>query len=303
MRVSTQQSYTSMTQSFNDLSGQLEHVITEMATGKSIILPSDDPIAATHITQLQRQQAEIEQYQTNMTNVSASLSQQESILDGVNNDLLAIRDDLLEASNGTNPEESLASLGQDIESLTQSMVSALNYRDGDGHYIFGGTVNDQQPITGSGTADDPYVYNGNDEHRTATVSNGVEVDTNVSIDDIFGGSIDILNQLSNVATELQDPNADPEQLQSDMDNAINAIDSASDSLNSAEASLGETQNSMSMLSDAQTGVSTSNAEIIGQLGDLDYGPASITFTGLQMAMEATMKTYSKVSELNLFSVI
>ncbi|EOT6835402.1 flagellar hook-associated protein 3, partial [Escherichia coli] len=33
------------------------------------------------------------------------------------------------------------------------------------------------------------------------------------------------------------------------------------------------------------------------------GPASITFTGLEVAMEATLKTYSKVSELNLFSVL
>lgn len=40
------------------------------------------------------------------------MSQQESILDGVNNDLLAIRDDLLEAANGTNTAESLSSLGR-----------------------------------------------------------------------------------------------------------------------------------------------------------------------------------------------
>lgn len=57
MRVSTQQSYVSMTQSFNDLSSDLSHVVEQMATGKSILLPSDDPIAATRITQLNRQQS------------------------------------------------------------------------------------------------------------------------------------------------------------------------------------------------------------------------------------------------------
>ncbi|MVX87893.1 flagellar hook-associated protein 3, partial [Escherichia coli] len=50
-------------------------------------------------------------------------------------------------------------------------------------------------------------------------------------------------------------------------------------------------------------ISTSNDELNGSLQDLDYGPASITFTGLEVAMEATLKTYSKVSELNLFSVL
>ncbi|MRT14697.1 flagellar hook-associated protein 3 [Enterobacteriaceae bacterium RIT711] len=309
MRVSTQQSYNSMTNSFTEMSGDLQHVITQMATGQRIILPSDDPIAATRITQLDRQQSAIEQYQSNISTVSSSMSQQESVLDGVNNSLLAIRDDLLEAANGTSTTDSLASLGQEIESLTQSMMAALNYQDEDGHYIFGGTVNDTPPITyedtdGDGNGDE-YVYNGNMEHRTATVSSGVEIDTNVSVGEIFGQGLDVFNTLDDLSTELQDPNLDPSdpQVLDDISHSIDVIDEASESLNSAIASLGERQNTMSMLNDAQTGISDSNSELIGQLGDLDYGPASITFTGLEMAMEATMKTYSKVSELSLFSVI
>ncbi|OTE31815.1 flagellar hook protein [Escherichia coli] len=274
MRVTTQQTYVSMTQSFNDLSGDLAHVVEQMATGKQILQPSDDPIAATRITQLNRQQSAIEQYQSNIDSASAGLSQQESILDGVNNSLLAVRDDLLEAANGTNTADSLASLGQDIESLTESMVAALNYQ-------------------------------GNSDHRQTTVSNGVEVDTNVAASDFFGSNLDVLNTLNSLSQELQAPNVDPAdpQVQSDIQNAVDVVDTASDDLNASIASLGETQNTMSMLSDAQTDISTSNDELIGSLQDLDYGPASITFTGLEVAMEATLKTYSKVSELNLFSVL
>lgn len=309
MRVSTQQSYVSMTQSFNDLSSDLSHVVTQMATGKSILLPSDDPIAATRITQLNRQQSALDQYQTNIDSASAGMSQQESILDGVNNDLLAIRDDLLEAANGTNTAESLSSTGQDIQSMTEAMVSALNYQDEDGHYVFGGTVNDQPPIVavdedGDGVTDS-YTYQGNDDHRQTTVSNGVEVDTNVAVSDFFGDSLDVLNTLTSLSKELQDPSVDPAdpQVQSDIQNAIDTVDVASDALNASIATIGETQNTMSMLSSAQTDITTSNDQLISQLSDLDYGPASITFTGLEMAMEATLKTYSKVSELNLFSVI
>ncbi|EFO4465499.1 flagellar hook-associated protein 3 [Escherichia coli] len=309
MRVTTQQTYVSMTQSFNNLSGDLAHVVEQMATGKQILQPSDDPIAATRITQLNRQQSAIEQYQSNIDSASAGLSQQESILDGVNNSLLAVRDDLLEAANGTNTADSLASLGQDIESLTESMVAALNYQDEDGHYVFGGTINDQPPIVavdndGDGVTDS-YSYQGNSDHRQTTVSNGVEVDTNVAASDFFGSNLDVLNTLNSLSQELQAPNVDPAdpQVQSDIQNAVDVVDTASDDLNASIASLGETQNTMSMLSDAQTDISTSNDELIGSLQDLDYGLASITFTGLEVAMEATLKTYSKVSELNLFSVL
>ncbi|WP_406866123.1 flagellar hook-associated protein FlgL [Escherichia coli] len=309
MRVTTQQTYVSMTQSFNNLSGDLAHVVEQMATGKQILQPSDDPIAATRITQLNRQQSAIEQYQSNIDSASAGLSQQESILDGVNNSLLAVRDDLLEAANGTNTADSLASLGQDIESLTESMVAALNYQDEDGHYVFGGTINDQPPIVavdddGDGVTDS-YSYQGNSDHRQTTVSNGVEVDTNVAASDFFGSNLDVLNTLNSLSQELQNPDVDPAdpQVQSDIQNAVDVVDTASDDLNASIASLGETQNTMSMLSDAQTDISTSNDELIGSLQDLDYSPASITFTGLEVAMEVTLKTYSKVSELNLFSVL
>ena len=309
MRVTTQQTYVSMTQSFNNLSGSLAHVVEQMATGKEILQPSDDPIAATRITQLNRQQSAIEQYQSNIDSASAGLSQQESILDGVNNSLLVVRDDLLEAANGTNTADSLASLGQDIESLTDSMVAALNYQDEDGHYVFGGTINDQPPIVavdddGDGVTDS-YSYQGNSDHRQTTVSNGVEVDTNVAASDFFGSNLDVLNTLNSLSQELQNPDVDPAdpQVQSDIQNAVDVVDTASDDLNASIASLGETQNTMSMLSDAQTDISTYNDELIGSLQDLDYGPASITFTGLEVAMEATLKTYSKVSELNLFSVL
>lgn len=274
MRVTTQQTYVSMTQSFNNLSGSLAHVVEQMATGKEILQPSDDPIAATRITQLNRQQSAIEQYQSNIDSASAGLSQQESILDGVNNSLLAVRDDLLEAANGTNTADSLASLGQDIESLTESMVAALNYQDEDGHYVFGGTINDQPPIVavdddGDGVTDS-YSYQGNSDHRQTTVSNGVEVDTNVAASDFFGSNLDVLNTLNSLSQELQNPDVDPAdpQVQSDIQNAVDVVDTASDDLNASIASLGETQNTMSMLSDAQTDISTSNDELIGSLQDL-----------------------------------
>lgn len=309
MRVSAQQSYNSMNNQFNTLSTRLQTTITQMATGKRILLPSDDPIAATRITQLNREQAAIEQYQSNINAASSSMNQQESVLDSVDNTLLSIRDDLLAAQNGTLDATDLSSYGSAIESATHSIVAALNYQDEDGHYIFGGTVNDKPPIVyedtdGDGEGDE-YVYQGNDNHRETTVSNGVTIDTNVSVGEMFGDDLSILNTLDDVSKTLQDPALDPTDpaVSTDIQQAIDMVDRATEGLNTAIASLGERQNTIGMLSDAQTGVSDANQDLIGQLQDLDYGPATIEFTGLQMAMEATMKTYAKVSDLSLFNVV
>lgn len=309
MRVSVQQSYHSMNNQFNKLSTSLQKTITQMATGKRVLLPSDDPIAATRITQLNREQSAIDQYQSNIDAASSSMNQQESVLDSVNNTLLSIRDDLLAVQNGTIDASGMNNYGSVIESATESIVAALNYQDEDGHYIFGGTVNDQPPIVyqdtdGDGEGDE-YVYQGNDNHRETTVSNGVTIETNVSVGEMFGDDLSILNTLDNLSKTLQDPDVDPmdPQISDDIQQAIDTLDRATEGLNTAIASLGERQNTIGMLSDAQTGVSNANADLIGQLQDLDYGPATIEFTGLQMAMEATMKTYAKVSDLSLFNVV
>ncbi len=309
MRVSMQQSYHSMTNQFNTLSNSLQKTVTQMATGKRLLLPSDDPIAATRISQLNRDQAAIDQYQSNIDAASSSMNQQESVLDSVNNTLLSIRDDLLAVQNDTIDASGMNSYGSVIESATESIVAALNYQDADGHYIFGGTVNDQPPIVyedtdGDGEGDE-YVYQGNDNHRETTVSNGVTIDTNVSVGEMFGDDLTILNTLDDLSKSLQNPDLDPmdPQISDDIQQAIDTLDRATEGLNTATASLGERQNTISMLSDAQTGVSNANADLIGQLQDLDYGPATIEFTGLQMAMEATMKTYAKVSNLSLFNVV
>ncbi len=309
MRISTQQSYHAMNTSFTHLESSLQQTVSQMATGKRILLPSDDPIAATRISQLNRQQAAIGQYQDNINSAATCMSQQESVLDGVNNSLLAIRDDLLAVQNGTSDSTALNGYGQDIQIATQSIVAALNYRDEDGHYVFGGTNNDVPPIAyvdtdGDGEGDQ-YVYQGNDDLCETTVANGVTIDTNVSVGEMFGDSLNVLNTLNDLSQELLDPsvNTSDPALTTNIANAIDVVDQASDGLNTGIASLGDRQNTLTMLSGAQSGVSDANTSLIGQLQDLDYAPASIEFTGLQLAMEATMKTYAKVSDLSLFDAL
>ena len=88
---------------------------------------------------------------------------------------------LLEAANGTNTADSLASSGRILSRSPNRWSRRSIIRDEDGHYVFGGTINDQPPIVavdndGDGVTDS-YSYQGNSDHRQTTVSNGVEVDT------------------------------------------------------------------------------------------------------------------------------
>jgi len=306
MRVSSSQTSSIMLQSIDHSSKEMGKLMTEMASGKRVLVPSDDPIASTRVIQLNREESAIDQYQDNITTASSSMAQQETMLGSVSDALLSVRDDLVQASNGTNNAEALNSFGTEIASLTASMVASLNYCDGDGHYMFSGTASDQETITMDENGN--YVYNGNDEHRTATVSNGMEIDTNVSAGEMFfSGSdgSDIFNTLNDLANMLLDPNIDPSDpaVQDSISSAIDSVDQAIDQVSGGISQLGENQDTLEMVSGAETGISTTNQTVIGAMTNLDYATAATELDGLMGSVQATQATYAKISQLSLFSVI
>jgi flagellar hook-associated protein 3 FlgL len=304
MRVSSQQTSNTMMRSVDYASENLSKLMTEISCGKKVLVPSDDPIASTRMTQLNRQQASIEQYQSNITNIAGSLSQQESILSSVSNSLLAVRDDLVQAANGSNVAETLNSLGSEIESLTESMVAAINYQNANGSYIFSGTASNQQTITQNDEG--RYIYNGNYDHRTVTIASGVEMESNVTAGEIFFDSgTDVFNTLNDLSTLLQNPDIDPNApaIRESITNAIDVVDATINSLSTAISTLGERQNTLSMMNNAQEGVKTSNTIVMGQLTDLDYAEAVTELSTMLVAIQATQETYIKISGLSLFNTM
>jgi flagellar hook-associated protein 3 FlgL len=304
MRTTNAQVTAIMSNSMNKSSAQLTKLMQQMASNKRIQLPSDDPVASVRILRIQREEASLKQYTTNIANVSSNLSIQETNLTSTSDTMLNVRDLLLWAANGANTSEDLGAIANELESLEKTILSFANVRDEEGRYLFAGTLSDK-PAVAFDAVTDSYSVIGNGKHRQAAVANGVLVPENVTAEEIFGPGMDMLNEIHKLIAVLKDPllDANNPAVRAQIDSTINQLDLTHSGVLTAVTDLGGRQNTLSLLGDSNSQVSLTNQKIEGELSTLDYAKASIDLANYQLSLQATQKTYIKINDLSLFSLL
>ncbi len=304
MRISNAQITAMMHGSMNTSSEKLGKLMQQMATGERMLMPSDDPISAVRVLRIQREEATLTQYRTNIANVSGNLSKQEANLKSASDTMLNVRDLLLWAANGSNTSEDLAAIANEMGNLERTIVSFANVRDEEGRYLFSGTLSDRPAITFD-AATQSYQLTGNDQYRQAAVANGVLVEENVTAAQVFGGGVGMLNDLNALVKMLADPalDANDPAVQASISATLNSLDKTHGDLLGAVSELGGRQNTLTLLSSSNEDVSLVNQKIDGELSQLDYASASIDLNNYQLSLQATQKTYLKINGLSLFGML
>ena len=85
MRLSTSLIYSSSISSYQKGYANIVKTQQQISSGERIQTPADDPVGAARLLQLEQQQALLTQYQGNLTTATNSLSQEEGILNSINN--------------------------------------------------------------------------------------------------------------------------------------------------------------------------------------------------------------------------
>ncbi|WP_415845839.1 flagellar hook-associated protein FlgL [Stutzerimonas zhaodongensis] len=304
MRISNAQITAMMHGSMNTSSEKLGKLMQQMATGERMLLPSDDPISAVRVLRIQREEATLTQYRTNIANVSGNLSKQEANLKAASDTMLNVRDLLLWAANGSNTSADLAAIANEMGNLERTILSFANVRDEEGRYLFSGTLSDRPAITFD-AATQSYQLTGNDQYRQAAVANGVLVEENVTAAQVFGAGVGMLNELNALVKLLADPalDANDPAVQASITATLNSLDKTHGDLLGAVSELGGRQNTLTLLSNSNEDVSLVNKKIEGQLSQLDYATASIDLNNYQLSLQATQKTYLKINGLSLFGML
>mgnify|MGYP004549484459 CR=1 FL=1 len=304
MRISSLYNSNAMLSQMSTNSTRLSKLMEQMSTLKRINVPSDDPVAASRLVQLNREQSAIDQYQSNITSLSGALSIQESNVDALNKQLLSLNDKLLSANNSTHSQEDMAGYGAEIASMLDSLVATMNAKNENGSYLFSGTKTDSETV--SLDQNGKYVYGGNDSTRETTVANGVTITENTHIASAFsesGNDLAMLNKLKELSDKMQDPNANYADYKDDIDAMLGSVQTSRDNIASIFTDLGGRQNRLTLLGDAHTDVSVANKQLISDLADTDEVTTSVNFQLYLQSVQITNKAYSMVSQLSLFSMM
>jgi len=302
MRISSTQYHGTMTRALQHANSQVGDLLSRIASGERLAVPSDDPVAAVRLSRLSREQAAIEQYTDNIGALRSRLQQNEALLDSMSEDLLNARDLLVWAADGTNTPDDVESMASSLASLRDSLLYSANSRDQEGRYLFSGTLSDTAPVAydASQPAGSRYSWAGNDETQWVVVGNGVRQPANVSLSTMAT----LLNQLDLAAeTAAGAPTVSDPAVRAVFAGALDAVDVELADVGQLIARQGGVQNLLTTLEGNHDSVSLANDEAALTYGALDYGDAAVRLESYKTALEATQKSYAKVAGLSLFDVI
>src|SRR6056297_1451241 len=154
----------------------------QLATGRRILTPSDDPVAAVQIMDITEDLARVDQYQRNANLALGQLAQEETALADTGNLLQRVRELVLQANNATQTPETRSAIATEIEARIDELVGLANTRDASGEYIFGGFQSQSQPFSRQGGS---VVYAGDDGQRFVQVGSSVQVAVRDSGAEVF----------------------------------------------------------------------------------------------------------------------
>jgi flagellar hook-associated protein 3 FlgL len=305
MTISTAFLFQRSVSQMGDLQTRIADAQNQLASGKQVTKPSDQPDQAASIQRLQSAIARQDSYLKTINTVNDRLAAEEPVVQNSSNAMTRIKELMVQAANDTLNAKDRGAIAIELQGLRDDLLSAANTRDLNGNYLFSGT------------------RVGNTAFGKSSVEGaGYVGDTSVNYVDIGDQRTIQLNQLgSSIFKGVTRATPDgPQQVGffQALDDAIGAVKNSdrhgmeksldevsvlSDSLSQALAQIGS---DMNVLDAQKTSIETAQIQLkttLSNTQDVDYATAISKLKQDMMGLEAAQSSFAQTSGLNLFNFI
>jgi flagellar hook-associated protein 3 FlgL len=270
-------------------SQQLNQANEEIASGRSINQPSDNPAGTEALILNHAQQSQTDTFQLNVGNLQGRLQTADSAL---NSGVTAINQAIslgVEAGNSDLSDADRAAIANQLGGIQQQLVSIAN-TSYSGTYLFSGTLVETPPFTLDPTSAAGVTYNGNSATTSVEISNGDNLTTNVPGNQVFlNSSGSLFGAMQGLITAIQN--------NSGIAAASVALGTASSTFNAQRVNYGtaltQLQSTSNFLGTEQTQLATQENTIDAA----DLAKATTTFSQASIAYESLIKAESDVLNL------
>jgi flagellar hook-associated protein 3 FlgL len=277
----------------NQVRLQLDQSDLELASGRSINQPSDNPAGTSALILNHAAQAQNDSYQQNVNDLQSKLQIADSSLSSavsVINQAISLG---TEAGNSTLSSADRQVIAQQLSGIQQQLVGIANTTAG-GTYLFGGTLVETQPFTVDPSAAAGVTYNGNNSATSVQVANGQSVNVNVPGSQLFlNSSGSVLGSINQLIIAVQS--------NSGISAAVTALGQASSEFDtqrlSYDTALNQLQSAGTFLTNEQLQLSTQETNLDGA----DIPQVATQFSQAQIAYTSLLDAESKV--LNLPNIL
>ena len=321
-----------------DAQARLQRTQEELASGKRILSPSDDPIAAAQISSLRSELSRIETFQRNIDLATSELASTETTIATAEDILNRARDLAVRASNASMDETAKRGIATEIDGLRDQLLALANTKNASGEYVFAGfasnaeafsdetrNINDGDWVdigTGLPVNNDfatQVAFEGDANARVINIAPGVTIATRLTGEAVFGQSVfdqdnDVLSAFEALGVLAKGirgalptpPDTSPlgdVDAQSVIDAGLTGIDAALERLSDSRTDIGVRLNQLDDQHALNSNFTLKLEESMSSLEDLDFTKA-VTEMNLQMvALQAAQQAYTKTQSLSLFNYL
>ncbi len=193
MRISTTTIFQTGGGRISDLQVALNRTQQQIAAGRRILSPSDDPIGSARALVISQSDAVNDQFATNRKNAVNSLSVAENTLGNVTNVLHNVKTLMVNAGNGVLSDQERAYIANELQGNLDELLGLANSTDGTEAYLFSGFSSTVAPFTktqGGAT------YNGDQGIRAIQVDTSRQIPISEAGNAIFGNIRTSANQFN-----------------------------------------------------------------------------------------------------------
>lgn len=147
MRVSYNQLFQQSLNRILELQRNAAEAQLQIASGKRIIQPGDDPVAAATVMQVNERIQAATQFDRNGAQAEQRLTQAEDVMRGASNALQRVHELVLQGRNETLGVENRRAIALEVREHIDVLVDLGNTRNASGEYIFSGAQVTTRPFT------------------------------------------------------------------------------------------------------------------------------------------------------------
>jgi flagellar hook-associated protein 3 FlgL len=267
----------------------------QIASGKSVNLPSDNPGAAAILVENANATAQAEQYQRSLGSIQGELQNADSALSSVTEAIKQAISLGVEAANGTQNAADRAAIAVQVQGIQSQLVSLanLNY---EGKYVFGGTASQTTPYVLNPGSNAGVDYQGNVGVNSVSLGDHFRLQTNLPGSQIFSGvGGDVFQSIQDLLNGLASGTG--------IDTAVTELGTASNWVDSQRVFYG---NALNQLASQQTYLSSETTQLATQQnveGGTDLTAVISNLTTAQTSLQATLAAVSQTAHTNLFQYL
>lgn len=311
-RVSTYQVNKSFSTQLNNTQSKFNKLTQQISSGNRISSTIEDPVAARGIIKANAEISNIEEYSENIKQADIELSQIDSTLKSINDQLNRAYDLAMQVSNGTIGSDEIKAFQEEIDTIIDNVTRLSNTQYND-QYLFAGTRTTTTPYV---VGTDGLKYAGNDEARYAITGENKTEQINLIGEDYFGnaefttdtttgeitytGGDGAFGALYELKASIQDgSNIDTDKLKASM----GELSESMDKIISGQTKVGAVGATFDDMLDSYESDTTNLTELRSNLQDTDLSTAVSDWYSAYQSLQASYQMFSQTMNVSLLNYI